>query len=266
MGFLSQLDWHPGLLDPTGKRQDKPRKTGRTMIIDKGLGIHAFEDLLETAAPYIDMIKIGFGTSVLYPRSVLAKKIELAEKKGICIFPGGTFLEIAVHRQVVDSFFDMVVSLNFNSIEISDGTIDMTRQLRNEFIQRSIENGLTVFTEYGKKSGAELDFEQLIDTVHQDLEQGAELVTVEARESGTGVGLFDEQGKCNEEDIYRIAGQFPDNGKHILMWETPLKSQQTQFIQTLGADVNLGNIAPQDILSVEALRRGLRSDTFASLL
>ena len=102
----------------------------------------------------------------------------------------------------------------------------------------------------------------MVETVYSDLEQGAQLVTVEARESGVGVGLFDEQGKCREEDILSIAQHFPDSGKSMLLWETPLKSQQIQFIKTLGGDVNLGNIAPQDIISVEALRRGLRSDTF----
>lgn len=264
MGFLSQLDWHPYLLDPTGKRQEKPRKTGRTMIIDKGLGIRAFEDLLETAGHYIDMIKIGFGTSALYPHRMLAKKIVLAKKHNIFILPGGTFLEVAVSRKVVNSFFETITSLDFNSIEISDGTIDISRELRNELIDRSIEKGLAVFTEYGKKiSNNNMDADVLVETVHKDLEQGAELVTVEARESGVGVGIFDQNGECSEEDIRRIADRFPDQGKDILMWETPLKSQQTQFIQTLGADVNLGNVAPQDILSVEALRRGLRSDTFA---
>lgn len=262
---LYEPEWHPKLVDPSGLRTAKPRKTGRTMIIDKGLGIRSFKDLLETSAPFIDMIKIGFGTSALYSRQLLSKKIHLAKQHDIHIYPGGTFLEVAIHHNVIDSFFNTLLSLGFNSIEVSDGTIELSRQKRNDLIYRSLENGLTVYTEYGKKfRNTPFDVEALVETVKEDLEQGASLVTVEARESGIDVGIFDQNGNCCEEELVHITNRFLNQGKEVLLWETPLKSQQTHLIRSLGNDVNLGNIAPQDILSVESLRRGLRADTFVS--
>lgn len=253
--------WHPLLQDPTGKRSGKPRISGKTMVIDKGLGLRSFEDLLESAADYIDIVKIGFGTSSLYPLRLLKQKIELAKAHDICIIPGGTFLEVAVTKQVTDDFFRLVDKMGFSGVEISDGTIDMNRELRDELIDRAAGSGLRVFTEYGKKCwGSRISCEDLVCTVLRDLDQGAELVTVEGRESGAGVGIYDETGACRDEEIIEVLDQIPN--PESLLWEAPQKSQQVHLIKLLGAEVNLGNISPQDIYAVEALRRGLRSDTF----
>jgi phosphosulfolactate synthase len=261
MKVTSKLDWHPNLLDPTGKRTLKPRTTGKTMVIDKGLGLHAFEDLLESSGEHIDMLKIGFGTSVLYPPTILQEKIRLAQAHNICILPGGTFLEAAVNENVIFSFFETIKFLGFTGIEVSDGTIELQRQLRNELIALGVESGFTVITEYGKKlEGSVIEIEDLQDTVHQDIECGSSLVTIEGRESGVGVGIYDRNGACNDQDIHKVIEAVKDPS--MIMWETPLKNQQVHFIKTLGADTNLGNIAPEDIMSVESLRRGLRSDTF----
>lgn len=253
--------WHPLLQDPTASRTSKPRQSGKTMVIDKGLGLHAYADLLETATPYMDIIKFGFGTAPLYPPEVLKLKIELARERGITVMPGGTFLEVAVANGLTDTFFDMALKLGFNGVEVSDGTIEMDAVLRKRLIRSAVEKGFEVYTEYGKKCwGSRVEVQELIDTVLSDIENGAELVTIEARESGAGVGIFDENGECRDDEVQAVLDQI--KSPHLLLWEAPQKQQQVHLIQMLGTDVNLGNIAPQDIFALEALRRGLRSDTF----
>lgn len=260
MEVRSQLKWHPLLSDPTGKRSIKPRTLGQTMVIDKGLGINALEDLLQTAGAYIDMFKIGFGTSPLYSTELLRRKIELAKSHQIVVYPGGTFLEVAIQQDAVDAFFDMVAYLGFNGLEISDGSIEVPRLQRNEFIRRGVEEGYTVITEYGKKCwGSSIEIDELIETVLIDSELGASLVTIEGRESGKGVGIYDEQGGCKDKEIELVLNQVPS--KSLLLWEAPHKEQQVHLLNMLGTDIHLGNIAPSDVISLEALRRGLRSDT-----
>lgn len=261
MDATSTLSWPPALKDPTGRREPKPRTCGKSMVIDKGLGLHAFEDLLQTASDHIDIIKIGFGTSALYPPKLLQKKIALARSHQIRILPGGTFLEVAVVQKSVDEFFHMMAYLGYDALEVSDGTIEMSRRLRSELIQRGKEAGLEVYTEYGKKCwGSTVEMDVLIETIFMDTECGASLVTVEGRESGVGVGIYDENGNCRERDLLQVLENIPN--RNLLMWEAPQKSQQVQLVKTFGRDVNLGNIAPQDLIALEALRRGLRSDTF----
>lgn len=261
MEAIQPAAWHPLLQDPTARRAPKPRQSGKTMVIDKGLGLHAYADLLETASSYIDIIKFGFGTAPLYPPELLKRKIDLAKDRGITVMPGGTFLEVAVANGVTKEFFEMVVGLGFTGVEVSDGTIEMDHELRTSLIHRAVGLGLEVYTEYGKKCwGSRVEVEELIQTVKSDIQSGAELVTIEGRESGTGVGIFDEHGGCRDDEVNAVLDQVPS--PHMLLWEAPQKDQQVHLIKMMGADVNLGNIAPQDIFALEALRRGLRSDTF----
>jgi phosphosulfolactate synthase len=265
--------WHPLLSDPIGQRDRKRpgftpafeksgmRNGGRTMVLDKGLGWHAFSDLIETAWPYIDFIKLGFGTAPLYPTDLLLRKILLAKRYGVVIMPGGTMLETAVHQDEVPSFFETVCGLGFDGIEVSDGTIELSRPMRTELIREGVRRGLNVCTEYGKKApGSCIDPEGLERTAELDWQAGADLVTIEARESGTDVGMFDKQGSCREDTFEEIILRLPDVDR--IMWEAPLKSQQVFLINAIGADVHLGNIPPADVVSLEAMRRGLRSDTF----
>lgn len=254
-----QKQWHSSLLDPSGRRQSKPRDKGKTMVIDKGLGLHAYQDLLETSGEHVDIIKLGFGTSVLYPEAVIKQKIALAKKHDIRILPGGTLLEIAITLNKTAEYFDRVEDLGFTAIEVSDGTIEMDRKLRNRLIIQGLNCGLEVYTEYGKKIlGSTMEINKLLETVNSDLALGAEFVTMEARESGKNVGLFNENGDCNEADFQAIVRNLPNLDR--IMWEAPLKSQQIYFLQSMGSGTNLGNISPEDIISLEALRRGLRSD------
>lgn len=262
MRVTVHMSWHPQLADPTGSRNMKPRSTGKTMVIDKGLGLHSFEDLLYTSGAYIDMIKLGFGTSPLYPQPILEKKIQLAGEHDICILPGGTFLESAISHDVTDAFFDIIAGLGFTGLEVSDGTIEMDRNLRSHLILRGVKQGFRVFTEYGKKiKGSSIHSKELVDTVHIDTECGAELVIIEGRESGKGVGIYDEQGDFEDEQIQALLKNIPNPSD--IMWEAPLKDQQVHLLRLFGHEVNLGNIGTGDLLSLESLRRGLRSDTFS---
>lgn len=261
MNVVTQSVWHPLLYSPRSGREEKPRTKGRTMVMDKGLGVQYYEDWLITNGAYIDLIKIGFGTSALYPIEALRQKIKLAKEHSICILPGGTFLELAVKNKVVDHFFEAVQSMGFTGLEVSDGTIELSRVERDALIKKGIESGLNVFTEYGKKiEGSRIKQDELTETIERDLAQGAELVTVEGRESGENVGLFDSDGNCNQEELQRLRDVLPHPEQ--IMWEAPLKQQQVAFIESWGLNVHLGNVAPDDVLSVECLRRGLRSDTF----
>jgi len=231
------------------------------MVLDKGIGLHAFEDLLTTAGDYIDIVKFGFGTAPLYPLPVLRSKIDLAVKNGITVIPGGTLLETAVRLDVVPGFLRQIIALGFTGIEVSDGTIHLDRGLRNDLIRDAKSLGLQVYTEYGKKLfGSRIDVEDFAATAEQDLACGAEMVTVEGRESGKGVGLFDERGDCRNDDLSHILNAVPNLDR--VLWEAPLKEQQVALIKSLGPDVHLGNVAPHDVVTLESMRRGLRSDTF----
>jgi phosphosulfolactate synthase len=261
MEQTSKTQWHPTLADPTGAREGKPRSRGKTMVIDKGLGLHAYEDMIRSASQYIDFIKLGFGTAALYPYDILERKLRLAAQFGVAAMPGGTFLEVAVAKHKVDEFFQTVKEAGFTALEVSDGTIDMPRSLRSTLIVRAIEAGFTVVTEYGKKlSGSSIEMDELAKTVEIDTGLGAEFVTIEGRESGKGVGMFDDSGEVKEDELSLLTRTVQDMSK--LMWEAPLKSQQAYLLQMFGANLNIGNVAPEDVMSLEALRRGLRSDTF----
>ncbi|MHA6483784.1 phosphosulfolactate synthase [Paenibacillus sp. strain BS8-2] len=255
-------NWHQLLRDPSGSRlRDRRNRLGQTMVIDKGLGIHNMADFIGVAGPYTDMLKLAFGTSVLYDSDLLRQKLKLASDNGIITLPGGTLLEAAIQQNVVTSFLNTIQEFGFTGVEVSDGTIELDRITRTKLIKECVGRGLSVTTEYGKKAaGSVIDPEELAFTAHCDWEAGAELVTVEARESGINVGLFDENGNCKEAVLESVLARIDSVGK--LMWEAPLKSQQVELLQQFGPSVHLGNIAPADVLALEAMRRGLRSDTF----
>ncbi|OUM96879.1 MAG: phosphosulfolactate synthase [Thermobacillus sp. ZCTH02-B1] len=266
--------WIPELRDPSGGRADarhpaggaasaaasSARTGGKTMVIDRGLGWHAWCDLIDSAGAYVDVIKLGFGTSVLYPDELLLRKIGYARRHGITVMPGGTLLETAVRQGAEAAFFDAVCGLGFDGVEVSEGTIELGRRRRTELIREGRARGLKVFAEYGKKAeGSAIDPEALRATAEADWEAGAELVTIETRESGT-VGLFGGDGRPDRALFERIIRLIPRADR--LMWEAPRKEQQVFLIRELGPNVHLGNIAPGDVLALEAMRRALRNDTF----
>lgn len=253
--------WPKALLDPSESRGGKPRSAGLTMVIDKGLGPRAFADLLAVAGPYIDLVKFGFGTSPLYPVPILQDKIALAREAGVAVFPGGTLLEAAIRMNAESDCLETVADIGFDGVEVSDGTIELSRKLRDRLIREATRLGLRVFTEYGKKTpGSRLVLDDLRRTAEADLQCGAEMVTVEARESGIGIGVFDERGGCREEELRSVLSALP-YGKNLL-WEAPLKQQQADLLRIVGPDANIGNVPPEEAIALETLRRGLRSDTF----
>lgn len=254
--------WSDILEFPIPNRSAKPRQNGWTMVIDKGLGLHDTQSLLQTAASHIDLLKLTFGTSALYPEDVLCKKIKLLRDAGIHVYPGGTLLEIAVFQGKARPFLKRASELGFDFIEISDGTIPIHKAARYRLFDLARAEGLRILSEVGKKdpNAWENDF---VEEIRMDLIHGAEKVIIEARESGKGIGIYDTNGQIKEFSLERIC-----EGASIeqLMWEAPLKAQQAELIQRFGADVNLGNIPAEEVISLEALRRGLRADTLSKVL
>lgn len=252
--------WDGVIEMPAGERSAKPRQTGVTMVIDKGLGIQRLEDLIEICGEYIDVIKLTFGTSAFYDESLLKKKNEMITAAGIDVMPGGTFLEVALWQKSLDKFLDRAKDLMFSAIEISDGTIEIDGQTRSDTIKNSLDRGFKVITEVGKKDPKEvLPIALIHQLIEEDMQNGAFKVIVEAREAGKGVGIFDAEGKVKNEEIDNIIAGVKDTD--CLIWEAPLKNQQQALILRLGLNVNLGNIPPDEVLALEALRQGMRGDT-----
>lgn len=245
---------------PLPGRQAKPRTGGQTMVIDKGMGLAQTGELLELAAPYIDFIKLTFGTASLYTPALLRAKINLIRSHGVDIYPGGTFLEIALIQGNLHPYLERARALGFTCIEVSDGTIALTPQTRRETILTALEYGFSVITEVGKKEGGQpLEPAQALEQVAADLDAGAIKVIVEGRESGQDAGIFDARGQIRTDDLEQLAEGISDPG--LLMWEAPQKAQQEVLIARFGPNVSLGNIPPGEVLALEALRHGLRGDT-----
>lgn len=252
--------WEDCIEPPVPGRSEKPRKTGITMILDKGLGLNATSDLMETASAYVDIVKFSFGTSAFYSREVCEKKARLMRDADVFVMPGGTFLEVAVWQGKYDAYLERAQELGFNAIEVSDGTIEIDADMRATAIKKAVDAGFLVLTEVGKKDPTEeIPISVMHDQIARDLELGAFKVIVEAREAGKGVGIFDKDGKVKEDDVTEIITGV-DN-PDFLLWEAPIKNQQQFLIMKLGTNVSLGNIPPGDILALEALRQGLRGDT-----
>ncbi len=252
--------WKGVIQAPGESRTTKPRKTGITMVIDKGLGLHSLEDLIEVSGEYIDVVKLTFGTSALYDKNLLMKKNKMITSAKIDVMPGGTFLEVAVWQGVSDKYLERAKELGFSAIEVSDGTIEMDRETRKDIIKKSLKNGFKVITEVGKKDPKEvLPLSLIQELIREDIESGAFKVIIEAREAGKGVGVFDIEGKIKMDEVQNIISGIEDC--NCLIWEAPLKNQQQDFILRFGPNVNLGNIPPEEVLALEALRQGVRGDT-----
>lgn len=242
-------------------RTVQPRQTGVTMVIDTGLGLAATADGIEMAGGWIDHWKLSFGTSVFVPEPVLRRKLAMIGEAGILTFPGGTLFEAAIVRHHCRVYMSRVREVGFTAVEVSDGTIDLPGERRRRVIECALDAGLTVISEVGKKDPAHQPSPQeLAEQVCLDFEWGSSWVVVEGRESGTGVGVFDAQGRVDLGAVDVIAGSSAEAATR-LVWEAPLKNQQTALIERFGVNVNLGNIDPTRVLALEALRSGLRFET-----
>ncbi len=256
--------WGDACPFPLGGRTAKPREHGVTMVIDKGLGLGAMADLLDAGAAHIDIVKLAFGTSALYSESVLRDKLARLRAAQVLCCPGGTALEVAVVHGKARAFVDRAVELGFTALEVSDGTIEMAADTRRSLLAYGRSMGLSVVSEVGKKHPADqLPGHTLRDQIQQDLESGAWKVIVEGRESGQGVVIYRADGSIDADEMESIASACEPA---LLIWEAPQKSQQQDLIQRFGSNVNLGNVRSEDVLSLEALRVGLRADTLRTAL
>lgn len=242
----------------------KPRDERITMVIDKGLGISQAKDLVATAGEYIDFIKIGFGSCMLYDSETLKKKIHLYRENGVEVYPGGTLLEVAIAQGVMEKFLDEAKRIGFSTIEVSDGTAKISDGLRLKAIREAQKRGFMVLTEVGKKDVArDLKGEEYAEGIKKDLGSGASHVLVEATDSGLGIGIYDKKGEVIEDKLKMILKEVKASK---LIFEAPNKNQQVYLILKLGPNVNLGNIQPTDALALECLRQGLRGDTLKTVL
>lgn len=241
-------------------RMPKPRTQGLTFVLDKGMSELYLQDFLEDTAPYIDLVKLGWGTSRLFDAERLRAKIRLLKDHDIRVSPGGTLMELAVVQDCVPAFLQEVAALGFTCVEVSDGTIEMPHDAKLRLIRMARQAGLDVVSEVGKKSPVE-DQNLLMDTrvaqAAAELEAGSWKVIVEGRESGN-VGIYAGDGAVQENDVEALVQAI---GLDNLIFEAPQKSQQIWFCKQYGSQVNLGNIAPADVIPVETLRTGLRADT-----
>lgn len=241
-------------------RPERPRQTGTTMVMDKGLGLKQAEFLLDSAVDYIDMVKLGFGTSMVSNR--VAEKVKLYQSAGIRVYLGGTLFEAFVIRKQFDAYQKLIEKLGVDMAEVSDGSIDMEHDEKCEYISKLAQN-YTVVSEVGsKEEGIIIHPNKWISMMQKELQAGSWKVIAEARESGT-VGIYHRNGSAHSMLVNKIIAKVkPDN----IIWEAPQKSQQVWFIKLFGSNVNLGNIAPDDVIPLETLRLGLRGDTFFNFL
>lgn len=240
----------------------RPRRQGLTMVLDRCQGLQATEDLLELTGDYIDQIKLSFGTSVFLDEAYLRRKIDRVRAYQIDIYPGGTLMEATLVHGVYPQYVRRAKALGFTALEISDGTIEMSRQVRDDAIKRALDAGLKVMTEVGKKDPAlRLPPQTLCDQIAGDLAAGADKVIIEARESGHNIGIYDAEGRLRPDELRAIVSCLGDSRGDII-WEAPRQRQQAGLILRCGPNVNLGNVKPRDVLGLEALRCGLRFETF----
>lgn len=226
------------------------------MVMDKGLGLRAASDLVESAGHLIDFLKLGFGTS--YVSRKVKEKVRLYQDADIRVYLGGTLLEAFLVRGRLDDYIRYAEGLGCDAAEVSDGCIRIAPEEKYATIER-LARHFTVVSEVGAKDAdVQIEATSWLEAMQNELAAGSQFVIGEARESGT-VGLYDKDGSADACLIQKILTGVP---AEKIIWEAPLKAQQCWFIQKLGPQVNLGNIAPAEIVALETLRLGLRGDTF----
>ncbi|MEQ8686247.1 MAG: phosphosulfolactate synthase [Imperialibacter sp.] len=248
------------VLSKVPERTKKPRQTGFTMVMDKGSSLREAADLLETCGEYVDIIKLGWATSYVFPK--LKEKIDLYQSAGIPVYLGGTLFEAFVIRDQFDDYRKVLDKYGLKYAEVSDGSITLDHDRKCEYI-RQLSSQVTVLSEVGSKDAAKIiPPYKWIEQMQTELDAGAWKVIGEAREGGN-VGLFRDSGEVRQGLVEEILTKIPFER---IIWEAPQKAQQVWFIKLLGANVNLGNIAPQEVIPLETIRLGLRGDTFDHFL
>lgn len=237
-------------------RTQKPRINGLTMVMDKGLSINEVHNFLEVSGPYVDIVKLGFGTSFVTPK--LREKIEVYKNYNMPIYFGGTLFEAFLVRDQFEDYIAVCKDYGIDYMEVSDGSIIIPHAEKCGYIEKLTKYG-TVLSEVGSKDAAHIMAPyKWIELMRAELESGSSYVIAEAREAGN-VGIYRGSGEVREGLVNEILTQIP--GEKIL-WEAPQKAQQLYFLELLGCNVNLGNIAPTEVIPLETMRIGLRGDTF----
>lgn len=237
-------------------RKIKPRKSGLTMVMDKGLSVEEAKNFMSASHPHVDVVKLGFGTSFVTPN--LKEKLEIYRSYDIPVYFGGTLFEAFLIRNQFDDYIQTCKDFGISYMEVSDGSITIPHAEKCGYIEKLTNHG-TVLSEVGSKDAAHIiPPYKWIELMKAELEAGASYVIAEAREAGN-VGIYRGSGEVREGLVQEILTQIPGDK---IIWEAPQKAQQLYFIELLGCNVNLGNIAPAEVISLEAMRIGLRGDTF----
>lgn len=238
------------------ERFAKPRHTGITMVMDKGLSINEVKNFLEIASPHVDVVKLGFGTAFVTPN--LKDKIEVYKNAGMPIYFGGTLFEAFLIRNQIDDYIAICKDYGIDFMEVSDGSITIPHAEKCGYIEKLTQHG-TILSEVGSKDAAHIMAPyKWIELMRAELEAGSSYVIAEAREAGN-VGIYRGSGEVREGLVQEILTQIP---QEKIIWEAPQKAQQLYFLELIGCNVNLGNIAPNEVIALEAMRIGLRGDTF----
>lgn len=237
-------------------RLTKPRKAGLTMVMDKGLSIGEVKNFLEVAAPHVDLVKLGFGTAFVTPN--LREKLAVYKSHNIPVYFGGTLFEAFLIRNQFEDYIAMCKEFDVQYMEVSDGSIQIPHTEKCGYIEKLTKHGI-VLSEVGSKDATNImPPYKWIELMRAELNAGASYVIAEAREAGN-VGIYRGSGEVREGLVQEILTQI---NQDRILWEAPQKSQQLYFLQLLGCNVNLGNIAPSEVIALEAMRIGLRGDTF----
>lgn len=237
-------------------RNPKPRTNGITMVMDKGLSLEEARNLVSAAEPHLDIIKLGFGTAYVTPH--LREKIELYQAHNIHVYFGGTLFEAFVIRNQFNDYISLCNDYGIHYMEVSDGSITIPHTEKCGYIEKLTKHG-KVLSEVGSKDATHIiPPYKWIEQMKGELEAGSSYVIAEARESGN-VGIYRGTGEVREGLVQEILTQIPSER---IIWEAPKKAQQLYFLELLGCNVNLGNIAVSEIIPLEAMRVGLRGDTF----
>ena len=241
------------------ERSVKPREQGVTHVLDKGLSLADVDGLIEVAGDSVDIVKLGWGTALATGN--LEPKLARYREHRIPVVLGGTLTELAIAQQRLEDLIAFVKNLGLEHFEISDGTISLAHERKLELIARLAEDFI-VLSEVGSKddTGAITPPYRWVEQMEAELDAGAWKVIAEGREAGTA-GIFRPTGEVREGLIDEIVHGIAQGR---ILFDAPRKHQQVWFIRRFGSEVNLGNIPPDDVLSLETLRLGLRSDTLAA--
>jgi len=241
-------------------RTAKPRDKGITMVMDKGLSLRQVEDFIEVGGQYTDIVKLGWATSYVTPN--LEQKLKLYREAGIPVYFGGTLFEAFIVRNQFDDYRRLLDKYRLEHCEVSDGSITIEHDVKCNYISE-LAKQVTVISEVGSKDVQKIFAPyKWIKLMNAEIEAGSWKVIAEARESGN-VGIYRDSGEVRQGLVDEILTQIPEES---IIWEAPQKAQQVWFIKLIGANVSLGNIAPTDIIPLETLRLGIRSDTFDHFL